>query len=209
MKISFAKGQPWKDQLTQAYTFRFTETPDFTQLDDCITTAVNPDHWEGFDNVSLVSKERYGLGVTAKLRCAFEGVGCPEIILVEELEQCDDGAVRYGDCFEIIPWKNGMNVWRHYREADGCCHWHLRLWLTFPLAEGDIHELTVQVLDKQLHITLNGQKTILRTEDIPQKFHVGITGCEGIARLYDLEITPAAEEVARTKDFVPSRLRLQ
>ncbi len=209
MKISFAKGHNWKNNLIQAYTFRFTETPDFTQLDDCISTAVNPDHWEGFDNISLVSKDRYYPGVSATLRCAFEDVGCPEIILVEELEQCDDGAVRYGDCFEIIPWKNGLNVWRHYREADGCCHWNLRLWMTFPVTEQDIHELTVQVLDKQLHITLDGQKTILRTEDLFGKFHVGVTACEGIARLYDFEITPCTEDIPRTKDFVPSRLRLK
>ena len=204
MKISFAKDGNWKEALTQAYSFRFTETPDFTQLEDCISTAVNPDHREGFDNISLLSKERFETGVTATLRCAFEDVGCPEIILVEEAEQCSDGAVRYGGCFEVIPWKNGMNVWRHYREVNGCCHWHIRLWLTFELEENRIHELTVQVLDKQLVITLNGQKTILRTEDLPHRFHVGVTACEGIARLYDLEITPGEGECKPARDSVAS-----
>lgn len=209
MKISFSKGKNWKDELIQAYTFRFTETPDFTQLEDCITTAVNPEHWEGFDNISLLSKERYGLGVTATLRCAFEGVGCPEIILVEEAAACDDGAVRYGDCFETVLWKNGINEWRHYRENDGSCHWNMRLGMTFPVTEGDIHELTVQVLDKQLHITLDGRKTVLRTEDLPHAFHVGVTACEGIVRLYDFEIIPYREEVPKLRDFVPSRLRIR
>lgn len=205
MDISFAKGGNWQEHLFTAYSFRFTETPVFTQLTDCITTAVNPEHREGFDNISLLSKERYTLGVTATLRCAFDGLGCPEIILVEEPEQCEDGAVRYGDCFEIVPWKNGMNIWRHYRENDGCCHWHLRLWLTFPVAENDIHELTVQVLDKQLHIALDGQKTILRTEDLPNRFHIGVTGCEGIARLYSLKITEGEGEYKRLKDLVPRK----
>jgi hypothetical protein len=205
MDISFAKGGNWQEHLFTAYSFRFTETPVFTQLTDCITTAVNPEHREGFDNISLLSKERYTLGVTATLRCAFDGLGCPEIILVEDPEQCEDGAIRYGDCFEIVPWKNGMNIWRHYRENDGCCHWHLRLWLTFPVAENDIHELTVQVLDKQLHITLDGQKTILRTEDLPNRFHIGVTGCEGIARLYSLKITEGEGEYKRLKDLVPRK----
>ena len=204
MKISFAKDGNWKEQMFTAYSYRFTETPEFTQLDDCITTAVNPNHREGFDNISLLTRERYELGVTATLRCAFDGLGCPEIILVEEPEQCDDGAIRYGGCFEVIPWKNGMNVWRHFREEDGCCHWHIRLWLTFPLAEKDIHELKVQVLDKQLVITLNGSRTILRTEDLPHKFHLGVTGCEGIARMYDLDIVPGEGEYKRLKDFVPA-----
>lgn len=205
MKISFAKDGNWKEQMFTAYSYRFTETPEFTQLEDCITTAVNPEHREGFDNISLLSNERYELGVTATLRCAFEDEGCPEIILVEEPEKCDDGAIRYGGCFEIIPWKNGMNVWRHYREANGCCHWHIRLWLTFDQEENKIHELQVQVLDKELHITLNGQKTILHVDDLPYKFHVGITGCEGIARMYDLEITPGEGEYKRHKDSVPSK----
>ena len=209
MKISFAENGNWKNELVQAYTFRFTETPDFTQLEDCISTAVNPQHWEGFDNISLLSKERFSLGVTATLHCAFEGVGCPEIILVEEPETCADGAVRYGDCFETVLWKNGIYVWRHYRENDGCCHWNMRLGMTFPVSEGDIHELTVQVLDKQLHITLDGQKTVLRTEDVPNRFHIGVTACEGIVRLYDFEVTPATEEVPKLRDFVPSRLRIK
>lgn len=205
MKISFAKDGNWKDHLFYAYTHRYTVTSAFTQLEDCITTAVNPEHPEGFDNISLLSNERYELGVTATLRASFENVGCPEIILVDAPEKCDDGVIRYGGCFEIIPWKNGLNVWRHYREANGCCHWHIRLWMTFPLAENEIHELQVQVLDKELHITLNGQKTILHVEDLPYKFHVGITGCEGIARLYDFDIIPGEGEYKRHKDLVPHR----
>ena len=187
MEISFAKNGNWKEQLIQSYSFRFTETPDFTQEEDHIRTAVNPNHREGFDNISLLSKDTYGVGVSATLHFSFTDEGCAEIILVPELETCEDGAVRYGACFENIPWKNGINVWRHYRE-DGRCFWHLRLGLDFPVEEEVVHELTVQVLQNQLSITLDGRNTLLWTEDLPEKFHVGITGCEGIARFYDLKI---------------------
>ena len=204
MNISFAKENNWQEHLFYAYTFRFKDTPLFTQLEDCITTAVNPTHREGYDNVSLLSKQVHSLGVTVTTHCSFNGYGCPEIILVEVPEQCPDGAVRYGACYEIIPWKNGINVWRHYRDADGRCHWHLRLGLTFPVEEDKLHEMTVQVLDKQLHITLDGMKTVLRTEDLPENFHVGITGCEGIARFYDMQILPAEGPVQRLQDREPS-----
>jgi len=187
MLIDFSKGC-WSDaDLTTAYSFRFTETPTFTQEQDHIRTAVNPQHREGFDNISLLSKETYTAGVTATLHCSFDALGCPEIILVENLEDCADGAVRYGACFETVLWKNGINVWRHYRD-DGKCHWHLRLGLTYPVAEATTHELTVQVQEQALSITLNGQNTVLRTEDLPERFHIGITACEGIVRLYDLKI---------------------
>lgn len=187
MLIDFSKDC-WSDgDLTTAYSFRFTETPKFTQEQDHIRTAVNPQHREGFDNISLLSKQTYTAGVTATLHCAFEALGCPEIILVEHLEDCDDGAIRYGACFEVVLYKNGINVWRHYRE-DGRCFWHKRLGLEYPVAENTIHELCVKVQENDLEITLNGQKTILHTEDLPKSFHVGLTGCEGIARLYDLRI---------------------
>ena len=187
MKVSFARGENWKEQLMQAYTFRYTQTPEFTQNDDHIATAVNPSHPEGYDNISLLTRETYGPGATATLHCSFEGVGCPEIIVVESPEECPDGAVRYGACFEVVLWKNGINQWRHYRD-NGRCHWHKRMGLSYPVAEDTIHELTVQVKEKEMVMTLNGQQTVLYAEDIPSRFHLGITGCEGIARLYDFEV---------------------
>ncbi len=187
MKITFDKNSPWQEKITTAYSFRFTETPLFTQLDDCITTCVNKDHREGFDNISLLSKEKYGVGAKATIHCAFEGLGCPEIILVPEIERCADGAVRYGACFEVVLWKNGINVWRHYRE-DGECFWHKRLGMTFSNEEDKIHELTLEVREQELVLTLNGQQTTLHTEDLPERFHFGLTGCEGIARFYDMTV---------------------
>ena len=179
MKISFAKNN-WSDkELLTAYSFRFTETPVFKQEEDHIATCVNQAHREGFDNISLLTPEKFTCGVKATLHCAFEDLGCPEIIIVPEKERCEDGAVRYGACFELVLWKNGINVWRHYRE-EGKCFWHKRLGMSFSNEENKIHELTLLVKKQELEITLNGQKTILRTEDLPEHFHLGLTGCEGI-----------------------------
>lgn len=187
MQINFSKDMWTETEFTTAYSFRFTETPRFTQEQDHIRTAVNPNHREGFDNVSFLTCDTYSTGVTATLHCAFEGSGCPEIILAETMETCEDGVVRYGACFEVVLYKNGINVWRHYRE-DGRCFWHKRLGVQYPVAENTIHELQVQVLENQLVIRLNGQQTILRTEDLPETFHMGLTGCEGIARIYDWNV---------------------
>ena len=186
--ISFA-NEGWKQEFTQAYSFRFTETPDFTQYSDCISTAVNKNHREGFDNISLLSKEKYTKGVKAKLRCAFDGLGCPEIIIVERADNCEDGAVRYGACFEVVLWKNGVNVWRHYMDdEDHRCYWHKRLGLTMPVAEKDIHDLEVEIIENYILFSVDGVGIKLRTEDLPESFHVGITACEGIARLYEMQI---------------------
>ena len=44
--------------------------------------------------------------------------------------------------------------------------------------------------EKRLIINLDGLETTLRTEDLPETFHVGLTGCEGIVHFYDLKIEP-------------------
>lgn len=177
----------WKKDLMQAYTFRYMETPDFTQCEDHITTAVNPNHKEGFDNISLLFPETYTAGVKAKLRCSFDDLGCPEIILVEKPEKCEDGAVRYGACFEVVLYKHGVNIWRHYMdEADHRCYWHKRIGLKMPVAEKDIHELEVEVIENYIIFSVDGVSLQVRTEDLFKEFYVGATACEGIVRLYDL-----------------------
>ena len=181
---SFA-GDGWENELTQAYSFRFTETPGFTQMNDHITTAVNKAHREGYDNISLLSRETYSAGVKASLRCSFDGVGCPEIIIVKKPEKCDDGAVRYGECFEIVLWKNGVNVWRHFMDDDRKCSWHKRLGLTMSVSEKDIHELTVETKAGYICFGVDGVKAELKVDDLFESFNVGVTACEGIARLYD------------------------
>ncbi|MBE6946805.1 MAG: hypothetical protein E7454_00940 [Ruminococcaceae bacterium] len=187
MNISFAKDGNWKEQLLQCYTFRMSETPDFTQREKCIAGIANPTHKEGFDNISLISKEKYGVGVTATLHCSFVGDGCPEIILVEQPRTDPDGAVRYDHCFEVVLWQNGINVWR-YHPVDGKCVCHQRLGLTYSVPQNTVHELTVTVKEDQLLINLNGQKTLLRTEDLPEKFYIGVTACEGEVELYDFTV---------------------
>ena len=183
----FARENGNAGELIRAYTFRFAETPEWTQNDDSIASAVNPSHPEGYDNISLLSPDACGNGVRASLKCSFEGNGCPEIILVEQPEKCPDGAVRYGACFELVLYKNGLNVWRHYRE-DGRCFWHKRLGVEFPVAEKQQHTLEMEVRDEMLFVWVDGMKMSLRTEDLFDRFHVGLTLCEGIAHAYRLTI---------------------
>lgn len=187
MNYNFSEGCWTQKELAVAYSFRFTETPDFVQHEDCIGSGVNENHREGFDNVSLLTRDAFGVGAQATIRCAFEGMGCPEIIIVEKMEACEDGAVRYGACFEIVLYKNGLNVWRHYRE-DGKCSWHKRLGLEFSVSENEVHELSAQIKENYLVVTIDNKRFTLRVDDLPSSFHLGITACEGIARIYEMQI---------------------
>ncbi len=189
MHIDFSSPS-WQEQMIRAYSFRFTETPVFTPCEGGITTRVNPAHREGFDNISLLCPEPMTVGVSATLRCAFDGLGCPEILLAEKPERCPDGAVRYGACFEVVLYREGVNVWRHFREADGRCHWHKRLGLYTPIAEGVPHELTVTVRPQEIAFSVDGVTASLRVEDLFPSFYLGVTACEGIVRLHELTVDP-------------------
>ena len=186
--IVFTKDTNLNDLLLHAYSFRFTETPRCIQEESSIRNAVDATPREGFTNISLLTPEKYGVGVKLCASCSFEGTGCPEIILVEDVEQCDDNALRYGACFEVVLYQNGVNVWRHYADEHHHCSWHKRLGVEFPVDEHAIHQLSVEVGKDGLFFSVDDRKTFLRTEDLPKSFHVGITLCEGVVRFYDLKI---------------------
>lgn len=176
------------DGLTKAYSFRFTETPDFKKYDDHIANSANEGHSEGFDNISLITKDTYKLGTEATLKCSFEGRGCPEIILVRKPELCEDGMTRYGECVEIVLWRGGINVWRHYMAPDHDCSWNNISRFKTPIKEGEIYDLHVKIEDKYVYFSAGGVSGNVRIEDLFDEFYVGVTVCEGIARLYELTV---------------------
>lgn len=178
----------WKHHLQQVYSFRFTETPVFTQKDGYITTAENPNHRQGYDNITMLSQKVYSAGVKATTHCAFDGSGCPALIMVKNPEKYSDGVVRYEECFEVVLWKNGVNVWRYYIDKDQKCRWHRRLEFKMPVQEKDIHRLEMLVEKDYLSFSLDGISAKLRAEDLFDTFYLGVNACEGIVRFYDLEI---------------------
>ena len=186
-QYSFASNG-WKDHMQHVYSFRFTETPEFTQEADYITTAVNPDHRQGYDNITLLSHNAYSVGVKVSVHCAFDGLGCPALIMVKNPEKHSDGVVRYDECFEVVLWKNGVNIWRYYIDEDNKCRWRKRLEFKMPVPEKDIHELEMLVEKDHIAFNLDGISAKLRAEDLFDTFYLGINACEGIARFYDLEI---------------------
>lgn len=187
-RFVFAKDMWLEEKVQRAYSFRFTETPAFVQEDDCIGSGVNKAHREGYDNISLLMREKYGSGVRAQITCSFEGLGCPEIIFVGETESCPDGATRYGACFEVVLYKDGVNVWRHFMDEGHRCRWHKRLGVKFPVAQGVKHTLSAEYRDNYLHVSVDEMQFALRVEDMFESFHVGLTVCEGIAKVYDMQV---------------------
>ena len=188
MKISFQRGCWDEAELTHAYTHRFPYTNKFIQQEDCIENPPNPAMADGFDYLSVMTRKPYPLGTRITTQCSFAGMAAPLLIFSEDLALCEDGAYRYGNYFEVVLYKNGINVGRLWRDADGAVRWHKRLGVEFPVSEGEVHTLSVQLKEGYMDIDLDGMKLSLRAEDLFREFYLGITGCEGPCRFYDMAI---------------------
>lgn len=188
MQFSFQKSAWDESALTHAYTHRFPYTNRFIQLPDCIENPENPAMPDGYDYLSLMTRHPFPLGTTVTTRCSFSGMAAPLLIFSEDLELCEDGCYRYGNYFEVVLYKNGINVWRLWRQEDGSVTWHRRLGAEFPITEGEIHTLSVTLSQEYMDIDMDGVKLSLRVEDLFPSFYLGITGCEGPCLFYGMSI---------------------
>ena len=188
MYTNFQKGAWDEALLTHAYTHRFPYTNRFIQYSDSIENPPNPAMPDGYDYLSLMTRQAFPLGTKVTARCSFSGTAAPLLIFSEDLELCEDGCYRYGNYFEVVLYKQGVNVWRLWRQEDGSVAWHKRLGVELPVTENAIHTVSVQLKDGYMEIGVDGLKLSLRAVDLFPTFYLGITGCEGPCRFYDLTI---------------------
>ena len=105
MYISFKNGAWDEGAVTHAYTYRFPFTNRFLQRDDCIENGVNPGMRDGFDYLSLLSREKFPLGTEITVNCSFSADAAPLFVVADSLDLCEDGVYRYGNFFEIVLYK--------------------------------------------------------------------------------------------------------
>ena len=188
MYIDFKRGCWDETNVTHAYTYRFPFVNPFLQGDNYIENAKNPDMPDGFDYLSIVTRDKYPVGTKITASCSFFGTAAPLFIFSDSLDLCEDGAYRYSNYFEVVLYKKGVNVWRLWKDEDGNVRWEQRLGAAFPVAENELHRLSVTLEEKYIVIDLDGISFRLRADDLFDSFHLGITGCEGVCRFYDMNI---------------------
>ena len=192
MKLDFSRGAWSTDEMTYAYTYRFPGAPEFLQQDDCVENRPDPTGQFGCDweNISMLSKKRYCAGTRIEVRCAFFDLGAPLITVADRMyDEC--GVMKYGDYMEVVLYKNGINVWRMHMNENKTVTWKKMLSAEFPVTEGDIHTLSVEVTEDGLNIAADDHRIFWRCTDIYGKFHLGIDACEGLNRFYSVDITEA------------------
>ena len=186
MKAEFKKGK-WEDTLVYAYTSRYDVKPQFIQEEECVLNRKNEERQYGYDNVTVVTNEKYGAGTLISTECAFEEDGAPLILLTDGLYHDKDGDLRFGDYYEAVLYKGGVNVWQMFME-EGTVKWNKLAGFSFDVTDCEKHLLCVELLEKAIRITTEKQEIFLRIEDLPKALNVGITACEGINRFYSFGI---------------------
>ncbi len=185
-KIQFTKGD-WEDRLVHAYTARFQGTAKFVQEETCVRNSANEASADGFDYISLVSKEKYGSGTCISATCDFEAYGAPLLVFPHALTADENGELRYSDYHEVVLYENGINVWTLYRDGEAIKYDKVFA-SKFPVEAAQQHRISVTLLEKGLEIFFRNHHYYVQLSDLPEQVHVGLTACEGINRFYDFTI---------------------
>ena len=185
--LNFARDQWNTDDMTYAYTYRFNETPVFTQQDDCVENKRCSDNKYGFEQITMLTKEKHRAGIRISSKCSFDKYGAPLFMLTDQLTKDENGNMRFGDYFEVVLYERGVNVWFLHRE-DGEVKVQNLLRVEFPITAAEIHTLTTEIKEKTFVIYADEHKIQLHVPNLFESFHIGITACEGINHFYTLDL---------------------
>ncbi|MDD4442980.1 MAG: hypothetical protein WC328_06510 [Kiritimatiellia bacterium] len=197
MKASVNNGKPEEWVLVKSP--RFDHFGKWVQHGDCIQNevpaGVSPDELQGKRAGDTYTSMVYAKPFTGDLRItaslAFTYRMVPLVVLAPALGKDAAGRPEYREHFEICVYNEGVNVWRH-TFADGKPSWKKAAFARFPLLPNTRYALEVEIKGKQMSVTIDGRTFGYFDEALPKTTHVGITGCEGVNRFFDLTVTPAS-----------------
>ncbi len=193
MNLNFAAATWKNDDTVYASSYRFSDTPEFIQCEGWVENGASPEKSFGCDNVTILSLEKFKNGTEVKTKCAFFGISAPLITIAKEI--CLDGGVyKYGNYFEIVIWKNGINVWRMVMNENKRVSHKLVMGIDRKFKEGVPYTLTAAVNGDMLEVTADGISARAYMGEVYEDYHIGINACEGICRFYELSSEKSALE---------------
>ena len=99
--------------------------------------------------------------------------------------------MQYGLHFEVVAWERGCNVWHiiPYPERTERPIMPTKILAqSFTIKPDELIDMRVRVEHGRIDIEINGNSFSVENPDIPDSFYIGYTACEGINKLYDMEI---------------------
>ncbi len=133
----------------------------------------------------MISKKLYHTGAVLRTVCSFSEYGAPLIVLSNDIRETESGLC-YGLHFEVVVYEEGCNVWRIVpADTPRKIAPTALTRQTFPLPAGKPIQLEVRVQTGMLKVRVNDIAFEAFSDEIPEQFYAGITGCEGINQFYE------------------------
>lgn len=167
--------------------------PRFENGKDCIVNRCDNETGD-FEYISIVLKKEFEKA-TVTAECDFDKYGAPLIVwsgdISEKLGKDGKPHLFYGVHFEAVAWEKGLNLWyivpcperkEHPVRATKL------LGAEFSVDAGSRVVISAEIEKGKAVITVNGKSFTVTHPEMPSVFRVGYTACEGINKLYSLEI---------------------
>ncbi len=149
------------------------------------------DAFAGQTYTSMILKQQFFGAVAISSTMEFTGRMAPLIVISKELGKDNNGRAEYRGHYEIVLFDKGVNIWRHYFE-NGAASWEKAAYGRFPLKPNIRHKLEIEITPtpngKRLSVRVESHEFGYLDDSLPDKFYVGITGCEGVNRFYDFQV---------------------
>ncbi len=197
---SFAQGK-WNAADWQIVkSWRFNHFGKWTQKADCIENEYPADAtekellgkraWEAYSTLILNRDFSGSLLISSEME--FNDRMAPGIIIpTAPYATTQDGKLELRDHVEVILYDEGINIWHHYF-VDGKQEWRKLAYLyTTDFKKQTRYTVNVAIKDtkrgKEMSVQVGGHTFGCLIPDMPDKYRIGIVGCEGINRFYDFK----------------------
>ena len=206
--IDFADGKWNRADFWDAKSPRWDVHGSWLQQADHLlnTTVAKTDskgrlHYYGPENyASLMWKTPVEAPVEISSTMSFDVRMAPLLVIAPELADGKDGLKEFREHWEIVLFDQGINIW-HHEFKDGKPSWYLAAYMEVPFAPKERHVLTVRVQPRRGRMVLTaacgGKEFGYFDPDLPAKFHVGLTACEGPCRFYDFKVKTDIQQKKR------------
>lgn len=179
-KIYDLKKQDWKNDFTRVHCPQSKAFVPFIEDERGVGCGINSTTGE-YDYSTAISNEKYDTGVTISGKFTFYGLAAPLLVISEDINT--KGEIPMLDLFfEVVAWCNGCNIWRldHLPEVKERPYRATKLLCNrFSVEEGKEYEMKAKISGKTIEVWYAGYNFVIYNPDLPERFHVGFTACEG------------------------------
>lgn len=198
-RCRFAPDEWRADDWQLVKSPRWPQRGTWVQEADAIRNATPPDATPedmlgkraGETYTSMVLKTPFEGNLTIAAEMSFDHRMAPLIVLAPELGQDADGYPEYREHWEIVLFDQGINIW-HHTFADGKPAWRKAAYARFAVDPGKPHHLTVEIRQtrngREISVRCGEQQFGYLEPNLPERLHVGLTGCEGVNRFQSFRV---------------------